>query len=146
VNINKIFGLFETPEEKGEDIVQNDYNNLLENYKNHPLFWVGMVKKLIYNHTAFNDRLLDFFSQLDKSLDKIDIDRAGEYIIFNRAWDYIEKVDPTNHKHQEALFYFADVHLKVALELLLNYFQEQEEYEKCAHLKSNLDFVKLLLA
>ena len=70
MNINKIFDLFETPEEKGEDIVQNDYNNLLENYKNHPLFWVGMVKKLIYNHTAFNDRLLDFFSQLDKSLDK----------------------------------------------------------------------------
>ncbi len=146
MNINKIFGLFDTPEEKGKDIVQDNYNTLIENYKNHPLYWVGMVKKLIYNHTAFNDRLLDFFSNLDKDLKKVDIDKASEYFIFNRAWSYIEKVDPTNRVHQEALFHFADIHLKVALELLLNYFQEQEEYEKCAHLKNNLDFIKLLLA
>lgn len=146
MNINKIFRLFDTPEEKGEDIVQDNYNTLIENYKNHPLYWVGMVKKLIYNHTAFNDRLLDFFSNLDKDLKKVDIDKASEYFIFNRAWSYIEKVDPTNRAHQEALFHFSDIHLKVALELLLNYFQEQEEYEKCAHLKNNLDFVKLLLA
>lgn len=146
MNINKIFGLFDTPEEKGKDIVQDNYNTLIENYKNHPLYWVGMVKKLIYNHTAFNDRLLDFFSNLDKDLKKVDIDKASEYFIFNRAWSYIEKVDPTNRAHQEALFHFADIHLKVALELLLNYFQEQEEYEKCAHLKNNLDFIKLLLA
>lgn len=146
MNINKIFGLFDTPEEKGEDIVQDNYNTLIENYKNHPLYWVGMVKKLIYNHTVFNDRLLDFFNNIDKDLKKVDIDKAGEYFIFNRAWSYIEKVDPTNRVHQEALFHFSDIHLKVALELLLNYFQEQEEYEKCAHLKNNLDFVKLLLA
>ena len=46
---------------------------------------------------------------------------------------------------QEALYRFADIHLKVALELSINYFQEHEEYEKCSHLKKNLEFVKLLL-
>ena len=145
MDINKIFGLFETPEDKRSDIIQDDYNKIIENYKNHPLYWVGMVKKLIHNHTLFNDRLLDFFSNLDEGLDRIDIDRASEYIVFNRAWNYIGKIDPTNRIHQEALFHFLDIHLKVALELLLNYFQEQEEYEKCTHLKNNLNFIKLLL-
>jgi hypothetical protein len=65
--------------------------------------------------------------------------------VFNRAYSYIEKVDPKDLVCQEALYRFADTHLKTALELSINYFQEMEEYEKCAHLKQNLEFVKLLL-
>ncbi len=81
----------------------------------------------------------------DEGLDQVDIDRAGEYVVFTKAWDYIKKVNPEDKKHQEALYHFSDIHLKIALELAINYFQEQEEYEKCAHLKKNLEFVKLLL-
>ena len=75
----------------------------------------------------------------------LDVDKAGEYVVFNRAWEYIQKVDPDNLVAQEALLRFADIHLKLALELSINYFQEHEEYEKCSHLKKNLEFVKLLL-
>ena len=82
---------------------------------------------------------------MEEGLDVIDVDRAGEFVVFNRAWSYIQKVDPNNLVAQEALYRFADIHLKVALELSINYFQEHEEYEKCSHLKKNLEFVKLLL-
>ena len=131
---------FSSLQEKAEatDILLNDY-------KKHPLFWVGMFKKLIYNHRVFHLQLTKFFGNIDEGLDQIDIDRAGEYVVFTKAWDYIKKIDPENKLHQESLYRFSDDYLKTALELSINYFQEHEEYEKCAHLKKNLDFVKLLL-
>ena len=144
MNIDKIFNLFngDEPESLREKAQQVD---ILLDYKNHPLFWVGMFKKLVQNHQVFNDQLLKFFDKLDEGLDIVDIDRAGEFVVFNRAYDYIQKVDPDNLVCQEALYRFADIHLKISLELSINYFQEVEEYEKCAHLKKNLEFIKLLL-
>jgi transcriptional regulator with PAS, ATPase and Fis domain len=144
MNIDKIFSLFEGDEpnllrEKAQQV------DITLDYKNHPLFWVGMFKKLIQNHQTFNDQLLQFFDKLDEELSTVDVDKAGEFLVFNRAYEYIQKVDPDNLVTQEALFRFADIHLKVALELSINYFQEYEEYEKCAHLKKILQFVKLLL-
>jgi transcriptional regulator with PAS, ATPase and Fis domain len=144
MNIDKIFNLFnnEEPESLKEKSQQAD---ILLDYKNHPLFWVGRFKKLIQNHQTFNDQLLNFFDKLDEGLSAVDIDKAGEFLVFNRSYEYIQKVDPDNLVAQEALYRFADIHLKVALELSINYFQEHEEYEKCSHLKKNLEFVKLLL-
>jgi hypothetical protein len=133
MDINKIFNLFngDEPESLGEKAQQVDISL---DYKNHPLFWVGMFKKLIQNHQTFNDQLLKFFDKLDEGLDVVDIDRAGEFVVFNRAWEYIQKVDPDNLVCQEALDRFVDIHLRIALELSINYFQEMEEYEKCANL------------
>ena len=144
MDINKIFNLFngDEPEPLREKTQQVD---IPLDYKNHPLFWVGMFKKLIQNHHVFNDQLLKFFEKLDEELDIVDIDKAGEFVVFNRAWGYIQKVDPNNLITQEALYRFADIHLKLALELSISYFQEIEDYEKCSHLKKNLDFVNLLL-
>jgi hypothetical protein len=146
VDVNKIFNLFnnEEPESLKEKAQMVDI--LITDYKNHPLFWVGMFKKLIHNHSIFHDQLSKFFEKLDEGLDQVDVDRAGEFVVFNRAWDYIEKINSDNLEHQEALYRFADIPLRVAFELSIHYFQEQEEYEKCAHLKKNLEFVKLLLA
>jgi transcriptional regulator with PAS, ATPase and Fis domain len=144
MNIDKIFSLFEGDEPKSLREKDQQVDITLD-YKNHPLFWVGMFKKLIQNHQTFNDQLLKFFDKLDEELSIVDIDKAGEFLVFNRSYEYIQKVDPDNLVAQEALFRFADIHLKVALELSINYFQEQEEYEKCAHLKKILQFVKLLL-
>ena len=145
MDIKKIFRLFEEPQENHKEFSQEEYNQLVENYKKHPLYWVGMFKKLIHNHNLFNSQLLNFFEKLDEELDQVDINKAGEYMLFTRAWEYIKKVNPEEKKHQEALYHFSDIHLKIALELSINFFQEHEEYEKCAHLKKNLEFVKLLL-
>lgn len=144
MDLDKIFGLFSASGSNEEQPSQS-YEEMISYYKKHPLYWVGMFKKIIYNHHLFNDQLLKFFEQIDEKLSKVDMDKAGEYIVFTKAWEYIKKVDPNNKTHQEALYHFADIHLETALELSISYFQETEEYEKCAHLKKNLDFVKLLL-
>jgi hypothetical protein len=145
VNIDKIFDLFNGKEPDSLKEKAQVADVLIKDYKNHPLFWVGMFKKLIYNHEVFHLQLLKFFDKLDEGLDQVDIDRAGEYVVFTKAWEYIKKIDPNNLQHQEAIYQFSDIHLKTALELAINYFQEQEEYEKCLHLQKNLEFVKLLL-
>jgi hypothetical protein len=145
VNINKIFDLFNDKEPDSLKEKAQVADVLIKDYKNHPLFWVGMFKKLIYNHEVFHLQLLKFFDKLDEGLDQVDIDRAGEYVVFTKAWEYIKKIDSNNLQHQEAIYQFSDIHLKTALELSINYFQEQEEYEKCSHLQKNLEFVKLLL-
>lgn len=144
MDLDKIFGLFSASGSNEEQPSQS-YEEMISYYKKHPLYWVGMFKKIIYNHHLFNDQLLKFFEQIDEKLSKVDMDKAGEYIVFTKAWEYIKKVDPNDKTHQEALYHFADIHLETAIELSINYFQETEEYEKCAHLKKNLDFVKLLL-
>ena len=145
VNIDKIFDLFNDKEPDSLKEKAQVADVLIKDYKNHPLFWVGMFKKLIYNHEVFHLQLLKFFDKLDEGLDQVDIDRAGEYVVFTKAWEYIKKIDTNNLQHQEAIYQFSDIHLKTALELAINYFQEQEEYEKCLHLQKNLEFVKLLL-
>ena len=145
MDINKIFNLFNDKEPESLKEKAEVIDVLLKDYQNHPLFWVGMFKKLIHNHTTFNTQLLKFFNDLDEGLNKVDVDKAGEYIIFTKSWDYIKKIDPNNLQHQEALYHFTDDYLKTAIELSISYFQEQEEYEKCSHLKKNLDFIKLLL-
>jgi hypothetical protein len=104
-----------------------------------------MFKKLIQNHQVFNDQLLKFFDKLDENLSTTDVDKAGEFIVFNRAWNYIQKVDPDNLVTQEALYRFADIHLKLALELSINYFQETKIMKNVHISKRILDFVKLLL-
>jgi predicted component of viral defense system (DUF524 family) len=145
VNIDKIFDLFNGKEPDSLKEKAQVADVLIKDYKNHPLFWVGMFKKLIYNYEVFHLQLLKFFDKLDEGLDQVDIDRAGEYVVFTKAWEYIKKIDTNNLQHQEAIYQFSDIHLKTALELAINYFQEQEEYEKCLHLQKNLEFVKLLL-
>ena len=145
VNINKIFDLFNSKEPDSLQEKAQMADVLIKDYKNHPLFWVGMFKKLIYNHNVFHLQLTKFFENIDEGLDQVDIDRAGEYVVFTKSWEYIKKINPEDLQHQEALYHFVDIHLKTALELSINYFQEHEEYEKCAHLKKNLEFVKLLL-
>jgi len=144
MDINKIFSLFEKDEP--ESLKEKDQQvDIPLDYKNHPLFWIGMFKKLIQNHQTFNNQLLNFFEELDEGLNKVDVDKAGEFLVFNRSYEYIQKVDPDNLVAQEALFKLVDIQLKIALELAINHFQEYEEYEKCLHLKKILEFVKLLL-
>ena len=109
------------------------------------MFWVGMFKKLIYNHKSFNDKILNSFKDLDGELDMNDIENAGEFIVYNRAWYWINKIDIKEQLHQNALTHYADEILLTYTKVVILYFQELEEYEKCAHLKKVQDFLESIL-
>ena len=146
VDVNKIFGLFNEDKNPKHDSDSNqDMSYLLEDYKQHPMFWVGMFKKLIYNHKVFNAKVLNSFKDLDSELDMNDVENAGEFIMYNRAWYWINKIDIKETLHQNALTHYADEILLTYTKVVTLYFQELEEYEKCAHLKKIQDFLESIL-
>jgi hypothetical protein len=137
-DLDNIFGLFS---HKDTDISidgKTDFSEL----KSSPMYFVGMYKKLILNHINFNKKVLNFFRKSNAELDVNDIKEAGEYVTYGRAWGYIKGVDLNETSHINALKYYSDEYLSTALELGINYFQHQEEYERCAVLLKILNKVK----
>ena len=144
VDADKIFGLFngEEPESLPEKAKMAD---ALLDFKEHPLFWVGMFKKLIHNHKTFNRKVINFFSQMDEELDLYDVEQAGEFVVYNRAWFWISKIDIQVSSHQDALLHYTDEYLLTYVKFTISYFEELEEYEKCAQLVKIQNLLKELL-
>lgn len=141
VDVNKIFGLF-GGEEKNSLPEKAQVTDVALDFKEHPLFWVGMFKKLIHNHKTFNKKVISFFSKMDEELDLYDVEQAGEFVVYNRAWFWISKIDTQVSSHQEALLHYADEYLLTYVRFAISYFEEFEEYEKCAQLVKIQNFLK----
>jgi len=142
MDADKIFDLFDDGEGSKPDFDhKNDLSYILENYQEHSMFWVGMFKKLIHNHKVFNSKVMDFFTDMDEELDIYDVETAGEFVVYNRAWFWISKIDISDRQCQESLIHYTDEYLETYLKFSISYWEETEEYEKCAHLKSILDFI-----
>lgn len=134
INIENIFGLFTSDDEldMGGDTVFFDF-------KNTPVYWIGMYKKLILNHVNFNKKITKFFKEANKELDIQDVKEAGEFVTYNRAWSYIKDINMDNKDHINAIKKYCDEYLDISLKLGISFFEQLEEYEKCALLKQILD-------
>jgi hypothetical protein len=71
---------------------------------------------------------------LDSSLDLKEAKRAGDFIINNRAWEYIKWIDISKEFYLNTLISVSTIELKDNLEYSINYYEFIEEYEKCAFL------------
>lgn len=134
INMDNIFGLFTSNEslDEGGDAVY-------VNFKNTPVYWVGMYKKLILNHINFNKKIVKFFKEANEELDVSEVKEAGEFVVYNRAWSYIKDIDVDSKDHIDAIEKYCDEYLDIALKLGISFFEQSEEYEKCALLKHILD-------
>jgi hypothetical protein len=61
----------------------------------------------------------------------VDVEKAGEHFVYERAWEYISKLDIEVPLHLNSLLQFRDPVLIKDLNKTLLHFQEIEEYEKC---------------
>jgi len=136
-NLDKIFDLFSANEELDgvNSTIQIDFTQT-------PIYWIGMYKKLVLNHINFNKKVLQFFKQSNQELDVEDMKDAGEFVVYNRAWHYIQNVDIDNKEHIIALEKYSDEYLDTALKLGISFFEQHEQYERCALLKKILDKVE----
>jgi len=137
--LDNIFGLF-SHDENDLSADRTTYEDL----KSSPMYYVGMYKKLILNHINFNKKVLSFFKKANEEFDILDIKEAGEFVTYKRAWSFIQNVDIDDVSHINALKYYSDEYLDTALELGINFFQQEEEYEKCAILLKILKKAKSL--
>ena len=138
--IDNIFALFGFPDKDDEDRKKLEAD--LDVFKETPHFKLGMFHKLIMNGSLFSKQVVKFFAKADPGLDIKGIDQAGEYMMFIRAWFWIEQVQIRKKEWKEALKQYASEEFVISIKLSINYFESTEEYEKCAHLKKIQDFVE----
>tara|TARA_R110002153_G_scaffold41190_4_gene117572 strand:+ start:1085 stop:1525 length:441 start_codon:yes stop_codon:yes gene_type:complete len=129
IDVDNLFNLF--PE---DDVESENSTNTYIDFKDSPIYWLGMYKKLILNHINFNKKVIKFFKDANSELDVEDMKEAGEFVTYNRAWTYVDKINCENPSHIEAIKHYSDEFLETSLELGIAYFQNSEEYEKCAKL------------
>ena len=142
MDINKIFGAFgsSSKDENGFDQPTFLYA-YRDDEENHPRYFVRMFVKLVLNYTNYNTQLVNFFGKADPGLDIAEISQTGETMLYERAFQYLKMIDIQDKYHIKILFEEANPKLEEALNKSLKYFEEGEEYEKCAVLKKYLDFL-----
>lgn len=139
IDVNKIFDTFEEPTDSGFP------GTVYIDFKDHPAYWVGMFEKTILNYENYCVKLLHLFKTASPTLNLDDVQDAGEYIVYNRAFEHIKDLDLTNKSHLDSLENRASKRLRNYLVKSIEYFITVEEYEKCAILKSIQDQVELFL-
>jgi len=139
MNLNKIFDLFD------KEYNANDESLLLVDFSEHPLFWIGGFNKLISNHLFFKQYTVKTFKNISPDINIEELEKAGEELMFRKAWDYIKYINLDKIFHVECLKLKADEQFIKNLQIAISFFEALEEYEKCALLKGIQDKVKKFL-
>jgi len=135
MDLSKFFNYFNNKND--ESIEEN-----LSNFRKTPHFKIGMFIKLIINGLSFKKQVIMFFENSDGDLDMKDVDLMGEFMMYHRAWYWISQIDFDDEEWLNDLRRHSDDEFITAIKLSINYFEEEEEFEKCAFLKKVQDFVE----
>ena len=138
MDIDKIFGLFED----NINVKKQVYKDISE----HPSFWVGMFTKIIMNHSNFNLAHISVFKAVFPNMDMNDVINAGEYLIYTRSYVFLSRLDINDDIHLQTIKDKASLEFLTALKLSMSYFEENEEYEKCAFILPIKDIVEQSLS
>jgi hypothetical protein len=136
MNIDKIFNMF------ASEVKPAPENIVLVDFKDHPYYWVGMFKKIMLNYDVFSKKFISLFREDGSQVDTADIEKAGEHFVYERAWEYISKLDITIPLHLSTLIQYKDPILIKNLNQTLLHFQDSEEYEKCGFILRLIEELK----
>jgi len=146
MDINRIFNLF-----NNDDFIPHTKNDLEEmkkfdEFKNTPPYKVGMFEKMILNYSNVRKQVVSLFKKSNEEFNVKDIEEAGEFMAYNRAWGWISECDLDDDCWKESLILRNGDYLTTAVKLAVHYFEGYEEYEKCAFLKKIETFLEESLA
>ena len=140
MDINHIFNLFGGDPKKYNDEPPTTIN--MADFEKTPSYKIGMFKKIILNQHVFQKKLIDMFKTPKDDFGMEGMDEVGEYIAHHRAWSYMKDCVIKNEIWQDSLSIQNDENLETAVKLSISFFEEIEEYEKCAFLKKIELFLK----
>lgn len=131
---NNIFNLFD--DENTSKVVEPTKKlvDKLKEFKDSPTVKIGMFTKLILNHHVFHSKLENFLKKEEPTYDVKSTKESSEFVVYNRAWFYLNQVDLDKKEDIFAILDFNPNTLNNALESALLYFEGREEYLKCAHI------------
>ena len=136
MNIDKIFNMFASEVKPAPESI------VLVDFKDHPYYWVGMFRKIMLNYDVFSKKFISLFREDGSEIDTADIEKAGEHFVYERAWEYISKLNITIPIHLNILIQYKDPVLIKNLNKTLLHFQDSEEYEKCAFILKLIEELK----
>lgn len=140
MDLNHIFRLFGDPGNKYNENPPNTIN--IEDFEKTPSYKVGMFKKIILNQHVFQKKLINMFKTKDDDFGMDGMDDVGEYIAHHRGWSYIQDCKIEEEIWKDNLLVQHDDHLETAIKLSISFFEEREEYEKCAFLMKIQKFLE----
>lgn len=132
MNKDKIFSLFDDSSEAQEKV--KEQKKSLAVFNNSPYHKLGMFTKLIVNHFVFHAKLEKFLKKESPTYNVESTREASEFVVFNRAFNYLNQINPLDKEVTFAVLDFDSKILTKTLESALIYFENLEEYEKCAHI------------
>jgi len=138
IDKDKIFSLFID----GKEIKDQKTKDEIKQFMNGPFAKIGMFVKLIQNHQVFHKKLEKFLKKEQPNYNVESTKEASEFTVYNRAWNYINKINLDDHDDVNAIINFDPQLFFEALNTSINYFEQHEEYEKCAHLFNIQEVVK----
>ena len=138
INKDKIFQLFVD----GKEIKDQKTKDEIKDFMNGPFAKIGMFVKLIQNHHIFHQKLEKFLKKEQPDYNVESTKEASEFTVYNRAYNYIKKIDLDDHDHVHAIINFDPQVFFSALDGAIKFFESYEEYEKCAHLFNIQEIVR----
>jgi len=132
-----VFGLFEDPDKQSEGKAKE-----IVDFSEHPYVFMGMFTRIILRGDILNDQVLKFFSEINRELDREQLQDVNTNLIYSRAYSYIKQLDLSNTFHIETLLDRADTNFLAACRMSIEHFTELEEYEKCLFIKKIVDFIE----
>jgi hypothetical protein len=140
IDPEKIFNLFNRADEDPPLKEKAEIADQLMNFRETPVFWVGMFKKLIINSSNARKQIEKIFPK-EVAEEFFQVKDLNELFMFTRSWSFISKINLQEPTHKEALKIFNDVDFIVCLRLSISFWEEREEYERCALLKNIENFL-----
>lgn len=139
-NINKIFDLFsQEPEDNSEEKKQEQ---ILIDFRNHPVYHVLMFKKMILNHLYNRKIVISLAKQSDPKINEDNVLKIGDRICFNTALNYLVSLDLNDELVDKSFKEQSDKDLLFTVNKAIEYFENLENYEQCAFLKQIQEKVK----
>ena len=94
MNLKNIFDAFNS-----ENFNNDDETSLLMDFSEHPLFWISGFNKVIDNHLFFKQYTVKTFKNISPDVNIDELEKAGEELMFRKAWDYIKNFDLSKNFH-----------------------------------------------
>ena len=138
IDKDKIFQLFVD----GKEIDDEKTKSEIKEFMNGPFAKIGMFVKLIQNHHIFHQKLEKFLKKEQPNYNVESTKEASEFTVYNRAWSYIKNISLDDHDDVNAIINFDNKIFSTSLGSAILFFQNYEEYEKCAHLFKIQEVVK----
>lgn len=130
MDINKIFESF-----KNEEVIESITNIIDSSIIN-----LATFEKIVINSVFFNKKILNILKTEVEDIEKFQKDIYR--LLYNKAYIYIDKINPDLKEDQEAINKRKNDKLIKALKYSLSFFEEGEEFEKCVKLKNILNIIE----